>query len=148
MMLIIRDPRQSDAEGDDQEGHLKEDSDDVGVFEKIGPLLEIDCQEEHSVEGDGRVGRGKRLDRVLQSLVPDPVEHVQRICASEGGFVVAVDDDVVVPRLLELQAGLHFSVEEELGLAKLQEVRTKSADDVFTDFGGQLLEDEARDERA
>ena len=54
----------------------------------------------------------------------------------------------MVPRLLEIQASLHVSVEEELGLAKLQEVRTKSADDVFTDFGGQLLEDEARDERA
>jgi len=147
-MFVIRNPRQGDTEGDNQEGHLKEDSKDAGVFEKIRPLLEINRQEEHPVKGNGRVGGGKRLDRVLEGLVPASVDvKMQRIRAFEGGLVVAVDDDVVVPRLLHIQAGLHDAVEEELRLAKMQEVRSKAADDVFPDLRCHLLKDQAGDER-
>ena len=95
------------------------------------------------------MGGRKRLDRVLESLVPSAVGvEVQRICASEGGLIVAVDDYVVIPGLLEIHAGLHGSVEEKLGLAELQEVRAETTDDVLPDLGRQLLEDQTSDEGA
>ena len=94
------------------------------------------------------MGGRKRLDRVLEGLVPASVDvKMQRIRAFEGGLVVAVDDDVVVPRLLHIQTGLHDPVEEKLRLAKMQEVRPKAADDVFSDLRRHLQKDPAGDER-
>ena len=62
------------------------------------------------------MGRGKRLDRVLQRLVPGSVlQEVIRVGAVEGGRVVAVDDDVVIPWPVDGQARLYGPVEQELG---------------------------------